>query len=336
MARDLKLKQRLENFGVEVVEIDGWQTRGSSFFHPVGSVNHHTAGAATGVAPSLNICIRGRSDVPGPLCNVLLGRDNRAYLIAAGRANHAGRGSWNGVSGNSNFYGLEVEHRGTSAELLSPERYATMVAIHAAFAHGKFNPLDMTCQHWEWTSRKIDFYRPQCPEDQFRRDVNHVTHGSIGFNVDDLLPRQELERGDTGDDVKRWQRIVKVTVDGDFGPITESATVHYWRKTTLDTEATGTVIRTALKLGTYINAMEGKPTNWADYPMIPLRVGSTGEHVRRWQKLMKVLANGIYDTPTQLATLKFVRYLGLNKKVDKDVIARTRAILVYVNAVENG
>lgn len=336
MARDTDLLRRLKKFGVNVVEISGWQTRGSSYFDPKGSVNHHTAGASSGVAPSLRICINGRSDVPGPLCNVLLGRDNRAYLIAAGRANHAGRGGSMGLSGNSSVHGLEVEHVGTSAEKLSPERYATMVAIHAAFADGKYEPLHKTMQHWEWTSRKIDFVRAQCPEDQFRRDVNHVMKGGTGFNVDDLLPRRELERGDKGEDVKRWQRLMKVTADGDFGPNTERATISFWRTTALDTEATGTVIRTALKLGTYLNAMEGKTTNWLDYPMIPLRVGSKGEHVRRWQKLMKVTANGVYDTPVQLATLKFVRLLGLNKKVDKDVIARTRAILVYVNAVENG
>ena len=74
MGRDLDILQNLILQGVQVIEINGWQTRGSTSFAPKGSVNHHTAGPRSGAAPSLGICINGRSDVPGPVCNGQSGR----------------------------------------------------------------------------------------------------------------------------------------------------------------------------------------------------------------------------------------------------------------------
>lgn len=155
---DVGLADRIRARGVKVIEIAGWQTRGSASFDPRGSVNHHTAGPASGVAPSLAICTYGRSDLSGPLCNVLQGRDDVAYVIAAGRANHAGKGGWKGLTGNSSVYGLEVEHTGYGA--VSRRRHEVSIQIHAAFAEGPTMPGDagLVCQHSEWApGRKIDF-----------------------------------------------------------------------------------------------------------------------------------------------------------------------------------
>src|SRR5688500_6178819 len=95
---------------------------------------HHTAGSATGNAPSLRVCIEGRSDLPGPLCHVLIGRDGTCHVIASGRAHHAGTGSWLGVTGNSNAIGIEVENVGTNAEPWRPELVDVMVRCAAACA----------------------------------------------------------------------------------------------------------------------------------------------------------------------------------------------------------
>lgn len=159
MARDLGLADRIRAAGVDVVEVAGWQTRGSESFRPRGSVNHHTAGPRAGTVPSLRICTHGRADLPGPLCQVLLGRDLRAYVIAAGRANHAGPGGWRGLAGNSSVYGLEVEHVGTTAEPVSDELIEAMAAVHAAFLCGVEAPdPGLVCQHAEWAPRrKVDF-----------------------------------------------------------------------------------------------------------------------------------------------------------------------------------
>lgn len=157
MGHDLGLADRLRALGLTVVEVDGWRTRGSDSFAPRGSVNHHTAGAAHGNAPSLATCIHGRADLPGPLCNAMMARDLTIYVVAAGRANHAGLGGWRGLAGNSSVYGLEIENVGTQAEPWRPDQFAAAARVHAAFAqaiqpHARVAP----CQHYEWTTRKVD------------------------------------------------------------------------------------------------------------------------------------------------------------------------------------
>ncbi|HVF75501.1 MAG TPA: peptidoglycan recognition family protein [Acidimicrobiales bacterium] len=155
MPRDVGMADRLRAAGLKVVEVDGWRTRGSDSFFPKGVVVHHTAGAATGNMPSLGILIRGRSDVPGPLCNVGIGRDNTVYVIAAGRANHAGRGGWRGLMYNSSVHGIEVENVGTSREPWRPDQIETAAKVAAVLLDGH-GPADNVCEHKEWTSRKVD------------------------------------------------------------------------------------------------------------------------------------------------------------------------------------
>jgi hypothetical protein len=144
---DTGIADRLRAAHLAVTEVAGWQTRSAGSFDPRGSVDHHTAGPATGNAPSLEVCTYGRPDLPGPLCNVLMGRDNTCYVIAAGRANHAGNGGWRGLSGNSSVYGIERENVGTSSEPWRPDQTDAAAKADA----------DMVCRHAEWApSRKID------------------------------------------------------------------------------------------------------------------------------------------------------------------------------------
>lgn len=170
MARDLDLKRRLEAAGLTVVEVDGWQSRGSANFDPRGSVNHHTAGPRTGVAPSLGVILNGRPDLPGPLANTYGARVERyeVYLVAAGRANHAGSGTFRGLMGNSSVLGHEEEHSGRADEPFSELRMDRAARIHAAFMWGKQTTSDYVCQHHEWTSRKIDFVRDLMNPVEFR------------------------------------------------------------------------------------------------------------------------------------------------------------------------
>lgn len=189
MGRDVDVVNRLRAKGLKVIEVDGWQSRGSSSFSPLGSVNHHTAGPRRGNAPSLGICINGRSDLPGPLCNALQARDNTIYLIAAGRGNHAGRGGWNGLSGNSSVWGLEVENVGTSAEPWRPDQILTMAKVHAAFIQGSA-PAANVCQHKEWTSRKIDAH--DINGDEFRRFVEAELAAQVPAPVP-VPPEEEEE-----------------------------------------------------------------------------------------------------------------------------------------------
>jgi hypothetical protein len=156
LARDTGIADRLRAAGLKVIEVDGWRTRGSETFSPRGSVDHHTAGSSRGNAPSLGVCINGRADLPGPLCQVLVARDLTCYVIAAGRANHAGSGGWKGLSGNSSVYGVERENVGTTAEPWRPEQTVHAAKVHAALIQGKATA-DFVARHAEWApTRKVD------------------------------------------------------------------------------------------------------------------------------------------------------------------------------------
>jgi hypothetical protein len=157
---DTSIAKRCRDAGLRVIEVAGWQTRGRPYdFRPRGSVNHHTAGGANGKTPSLNGVINGfAGSAPGPLANALQSREpdgnDIIYVVAAGVSNHAGRGGWRGLSGNSSVFGLEIEHVGTVP--LPEGRQRIAARFHAAMAKGRWNA-DMVCQHREWNpANKID------------------------------------------------------------------------------------------------------------------------------------------------------------------------------------
>lgn len=169
--------------GVPVIVGASFATAGSPNYTPRGGINHHTAGPKTGVAPSLGVVTNGRSDLPGPLCNTLQDRNDVAREVASGRANHGGRGSWGGVAGNSNFFGLEVEFSGTPAEPFSARRFDIAARIEAGAALGRYDA-DMVCQHSEYAQprgRKIDLLAsalaPYGGADGFRNRVQwYIDH----------------------------------------------------------------------------------------------------------------------------------------------------------------
>jgi len=105
------LPKVLLDAGLKVAEQPGWQNRGRGQMGPVkGVICHHTAGPLAGNMPSLGIVTNGRSDLPGPLAQLCLGRDGTFFVVAAGRCNHAGKGNWQGfTAGNTNFIGIEAE-----------------------------------------------------------------------------------------------------------------------------------------------------------------------------------------------------------------------------------
>ena len=114
----------LKQAGLKVSEVPGWQNRGSTDVGRIfGVVCHHTVGRRTGNMPSLDNLRDGDANLRGPKAQLGLGRDGTFYVIAAGRANHAGRGGFvfseNGtkipiVNGNSNLIGIEGENTGAA------------------------------------------------------------------------------------------------------------------------------------------------------------------------------------------------------------------------------
>src|SRR5438105_14824380 len=99
----------LKAAGLKVALVEGWEDRGrGDVGQIVGVICHHTAGPKSGNMPSLRTLIDGRSDLPGPLAQLGLGRDGTYFVIAAGRCNHAGKGSWqNVITGTTNVIGIE-------------------------------------------------------------------------------------------------------------------------------------------------------------------------------------------------------------------------------------
>jgi hypothetical protein len=89
----------LKGAGLKVSEVPGWENRGRGEMGTVkGVMCHHTAGPKTGNMPSLGIVTNGRPDLNGPLSQLCLGRDGTYFVVAAGRANHAGSGKWQGIT----------------------------------------------------------------------------------------------------------------------------------------------------------------------------------------------------------------------------------------------
>jgi hypothetical protein len=103
----------LRGAGLTVVEVTGWKTRGLSLMVSVkGIIVHHTSGRAQGDFPSLRTVRDGHGDLSGPLSQLGLGRTGTWYVIAAGRANHAGKTIDDSLFGNGNAIGIEAESTG--------------------------------------------------------------------------------------------------------------------------------------------------------------------------------------------------------------------------------
>lgn len=156
------LVAHLRKWGLVVEEKDGWRTRGRPYdFNPRAIICHHTASNITsGNMASEGIVTTGRSDLSGPLCQVLLGRDGTVKLIAAGYANHAGYGGPKaGIPenlGNSYSIGIEAENNGIGEPWRTAQLNAYYRLCAALMVWIGTNDVSKVIGHKEWTSRKID------------------------------------------------------------------------------------------------------------------------------------------------------------------------------------
>lgn len=163
--------------GLKVVETDGWVGRGRPYtFTPNSVMFHHTASSKDGGdAPAKGTVTVGRPDIPGPLCNILVGRSGKVYLIAAGYANHGGLGGpWGDIpkdSANRYAVGIEVENNGIG-ESWPPEQLKAVAELGAILLHHFKRPVRYFFGHKEWTTRKIDPARIDM--DAFRKRVRET------------------------------------------------------------------------------------------------------------------------------------------------------------------
>jgi hypothetical protein len=159
MSRPGWLVEAAEATGYPVVLVDNWQGRGySDGFDPAVVVMHHTAGpTGGGDMPSLGTVTYGRSDLPGPLCNYGLGRSGTIYVVADGKSNNAGSGSWGGFDSNYDTIGIEAENDGSqpwpAAQVDAYDRLAAECIRRLERDSGD------VCSHAEWAEppgRKYD------------------------------------------------------------------------------------------------------------------------------------------------------------------------------------
>lgn len=168
LARMRAIGAKLAAAGVEVLWVPGWETRGVWWSRtPVGILDHHDASSRlSGEWGALGIIRDGRGGadpVPGPLAQFQIGRGldgkPRVAIVAAGKANHAGKGGpmWDipKDSANSWCLGAEAANDGLGeAETAASNRAHN--ALFAAAAEVCGFPVAHVIGHKEWAPGRKD------------------------------------------------------------------------------------------------------------------------------------------------------------------------------------
>lgn len=186
----------LRGAGLTVVETPGWANRGyagQDLQDIRGVVWHHTA---TGSArsnnldgPTVNLCINGRSDLPGPLCQIVLGRFGTVFLIAAGVGNHAGVGIAEGIprdAGNHYMIGIEMESSGVAPWDWTADQLRVAphlgAALERAYLLHRPEHLRLQIAHYEYsTEGKIDPAGWPGGMDGLRASINKLLGSPVGI-----------------------------------------------------------------------------------------------------------------------------------------------------------
>ncbi|MBQ1096346.1 N-acetylmuramoyl-L-alanine amidase [Streptomyces sp. b94] len=165
----------LEGEGLDVVQVGDWRDHNRNHKGPFGPVHgvmiHHTV--TRGAARTVEICRKGYSGLPGPLCHGVITKDGRVHLVGYGRANHAGLGDPDvlraviaerqlpgdneaSVDGNRHFYGFECENEGDGQDPWPDAQLEAIVrAITAVCRHHGWNARS-ALRHLDWQPGKVD------------------------------------------------------------------------------------------------------------------------------------------------------------------------------------
>lgn len=240
----------LKAAGLKVSLDPGWETRGLGDMGSVfGIICHHTGVRNPNKLnmPTLNSLRNGRraepglAALPGPLAQLGLGRDGTYFIIAAGRAAHAGKGNFRGVSGNMRFIGIEAESSGTGSDPWPDVQLDAYYRGVAAILKHLNKDASFCVGHKEYApGRKDD---PNLDMNKFRSSVAAIMSGQGPVMppipaVEPTPPagtpaRPTVRRPMKGEFVKQIQAKVGVPADGTFGPKTEAAVRAFQRKNNL-------------------------------------------------------------------------------------------------------
>ncbi|WP_320067434.1 N-acetylmuramoyl-L-alanine amidase [Micromonospora sp. RTGN7] len=192
----------LRGAGVAVVEHGNWLGRvAGSSFNPIGVLWHHTAStsSAANPHPALNICINGRSDLPGPLCQALVDYNGVFHVISGGRANHAGASRGSGPipagDGNTLMVGWEIDYNGVNQAMTNAQYSASVLATAAVLRQLGRDASHARGHRETSTSGKID---PSFIDlDSMRADVARQLAGNppLDLTENDMKLIQSTNRG---------------------------------------------------------------------------------------------------------------------------------------------
>jgi hypothetical protein len=183
------LVQALRDEGLTVREYKSWRTHNRNHVGAWGPVNgimlHHTV--TTGTSSSVDLCYRGHSSLPGPLCHGVIDKDGVVHMVGHGRANHAGLGDDDvleaviheralpadneaNVDGNRRFYGFECINLGNGRDEWPAAQVDAMVRVSAALCRAHGWGQRSVIGHLEWQPGKIDPLGPGFPGMSVVRD----------------------------------------------------------------------------------------------------------------------------------------------------------------------
>jgi peptidoglycan hydrolase-like protein with peptidoglycan-binding domain len=235
----------LKAAGLKISLVDGWEERGLGDVGNIfGVICHHTGvkNPSKLNMPTLKSLRDGRkaepglAALPGPLAQLGLGRDGTYYVIAAGRAAHAGKGSFMGVSGNRQFIGIEAENSGSSNDPWPEIQLDAYQRGVAAILKHLGKDASFCCGHKEYAPHRKD--DPSLNMDDFRVVVATFLNGAAPAPPIPAVepappagtqPRPTIRRPMKNEFVRQVQVKLGLTTDGIFGPETE-ATVRAFQR----------------------------------------------------------------------------------------------------------
>ena len=278
-----RILRAVKNAGVRYVVVKGAENRGHGALSTIQSIMaHHTAGGSKGDHPSLGVVTNGRAGLSGPLSQLFLSRNGTVYVVAGGRAYHAGKVSSTRYS-NSHSIGIEAE--ATGVDKWPDEQIEAYAKLCKALIKEFKLPVSRVVGHKEAAvprGRKID---PNFNMDDFRGKVNGSKGGvsiSGGSSGGGGKTYKEVKYGttlglyDKGKPVEEWQKHALnysgEKADGYFGPDTEADTKTFQRQNGLDADGlVGEKTWAAYKAGARLNS-KSKPAEKKPKKFSPSRV----------------------------------------------------------------